>query len=126
PRARDALDPPYVCRRQPRLSQARAARRDRRVQALGPPAADPSGPGGQRAGRGGLTVVTTSLVARVRDLVARATIRPLEPAEIAEHAADLGELRTRLDRLAALGYGDAVALAPEVEALLAKAPTAAV
>lgn len=71
-------------------------------------------------------MATTSLVGRVRELLARASLRPLEPHEIAEHAADLGELRNRLDRLAALGYGDAVELAPEVEALMAQAPTATV
>jgi hypothetical protein len=71
-------------------------------------------------------MATTSLVGRIRALLARHAVRPLEPAEIAEHAADLGALTKRLDRLAALGYGDAVELAPEVEALLAQASVATV
>ncbi|MBI3724960.1 hypothetical protein HY251_13540 [bacterium] len=68
----------------------------------------------------------TGLLARVRDLVARAAQGPLDASEIAASASDLLELRARLERLAARGFEDAASLAPEVEELLAKLAPATV
>lgn len=70
-------------------------------------------------------MATKSLVARVRELLERAAAGTLEPAELSARAADLFELRARLERLAALGLGDTAELAPDVEALIARlAPVA--
>jgi len=61
------------------------------------------------------------VMARVRDLLARAAAGPLDPADIAARAADLEEVRARVERLRAMGVE--LELAPELEALLA--PSAA-
>ncbi len=66
---------------------------------------------------------TRNLVARVRDLVARAETGSLDPNELAAHASLLEELKARIERLRALGAE--IELSAEVLGLMARlAPTA--
>ena len=61
---------------------------------------------------------TRNLVARVRDLVARAESGALDAAELASHAPLLEELRARIERLRALGAE--IELSSEVLGLMAR------
>jgi hypothetical protein len=63
-------------------------------------------------------VASAGVVARVRQLLARAAEGSLDPAEVSAHASDLEELRARVARLRLLGAE--LELSPEVEALLAQ------
>ncbi len=65
-----------------------------------------------------------SIVARVRDLVLRAQAGALSPSELAEQAPLLEELRSRVERLRALGAE--IDLSEDVQALLASIAPASV